>query len=178
MNIREIHETDAAAFLELMHSIDEESPFAVLKPGERKTTVAEQRDEIRALMVHDNRKIFIAEDGAELIGWVGAWGERFERVRHSVWLSVAVRQDYRRLGIGMQLFGKLESWAWQREIRRMELQVAATNLPAIRLYLKAGFQIEGTRREAYFTGDEFIDEYLMARLLKAPEPPKNLYPKW
>ncbi len=149
-----------------MHEIDAESPFSLLKPGERRTSLAEQRTDIKSYDLHANRVIFIMEDGPDIVGWIGGWGERFARVKHSIWLSMAVKQAYRRQGIGRQLIGALEDWARDSQLRRIELQVVTTNLPALQLYQTAGYEIEGTRRGVYLLDGEYLDEYFMAKHLQ------------
>ncbi|MDX2248493.1 MAG: GNAT family N-acetyltransferase [Bacteroidia bacterium] len=179
MNLREIHVTDAEAYLDLLSSIESESPYALLEPGERRTTIREQMAEIEAILARDNQTILVVEDGADLVGWLGAFGETYRRVEHNVLLGVGVHENYRRRGIGTWLFTEIEKWAWDQNIRRMELLVLTQNKPAISLYRKMGFQIEGTKRESYLLNGEYLDEYLMSKLLVRPEPPRrNPFPKW
>ncbi|MEZ4828873.1 MAG: GNAT family N-acetyltransferase [Bacteroidia bacterium] len=179
MNLREIHITDAEAFIRLLSRIESESPYALLEAGERRTTIRDQMAEIESLLESDNHTILIVEDGDELVAWMGAYGSSHRRVRHSVLLAIGVRDDYRRKGIGSWLFQEMEKWAWNHSIRRMELLVLSENKPAIALYRKMGFQIEGTKRESYLLDGEYMDEYLMSKLLIKPEPPKrNPFPRW
>jgi len=49
-------------------------------------------------------------------------------------------------------------------LRRLELTVYVDNEPAIRLYRKFGFEIEGTRRADVFRDGRFVDSFAMARL--------------
>ena len=49
-------------------------------------------------------------------------------------------------------------------LKRLELTVFVDNEPAIRLYQKFGFEIEGTRRAAAFRDGQFVDMYEMARV--------------
>jgi L-phenylalanine/L-methionine N-acetyltransferase len=49
-------------------------------------------------------------------------------------------------------------------VRRLELAVYVDNAPAIALYKKFGFAVEGTRRAAAFRDGAFVDDYVMARL--------------
>ena len=49
-------------------------------------------------------------------------------------------------------------------LRRLELTVYVDNEPAIALYKKFGFVIEGTRRADAFRDGAFVDSYMMARL--------------
>jgi hypothetical protein len=48
-SIREILESDSNAFLDLCKKLDEETQFMMLEPGERLTTVEQQRDRIHRL---------------------------------------------------------------------------------------------------------------------------------
>ena len=49
-------------------------------------------------------------------------------------------------------------------LRRLELTVYVDNEPAIALYKKHGFTIEGTRRQDAFRAGTFVDSHAMARL--------------
>ncbi|MEO1451236.1 MAG: GNAT family N-acetyltransferase [Bacteroidota bacterium] len=179
MNLRPIHSTDAAAFIRLQEQIEADSPFALLERGERRTGIREQQQEIEDILRRDNQIIFVVEDRDQLVGWLGAWGEPYRRIRHSVLIGVGVLPAYRRQGVGTQLFEALEAWAWERGLRRMELLVQTGNSPGINLYRKMGFQIEGTKRQSYCIDGEYVDEYLMSKLLVVPEkPPHNPYPRW
>lgn len=179
MNLRPIHSTDAAAFIHLQEQIEAESPFALLERGERRTSIKAQQEEIDDVLRRDNQIIFVVEDRDQLVGWLGAWGEPYRRIRHSVLIGVGVLAAYRRQGVATQLFEALEAWAWARSIRRLELLVQTGNTAGITLYRKMGFQIEGTKRQSYCLDGTYQDEYLMSKLLVVPEkPPHNPYPRW
>lgn len=49
-------------------------------------------------------------------------------------------------------------------LTRLELEVFTDNEPAIRLYKRFGFAIEGTLVRFAFRDGEFVDAYTMARL--------------
>jgi len=179
LNLREIHITDAEAYLRLLTQIEKESPYALLEPGERRTSIREQQEEIDQILHHPNQMMWVVEDRDQLVGWLGAYGADFRRTAHSVLIGIGVLEAYSRQGIGTWLFETLEAWAWENGIRRLELYVASINQAGIKLYRKMGFQIEGTKRDSYKVNDRFLDEYLMSKILAKPEPPKkNLYPKW
>ena len=52
---------------------------------------------------------------------------------------------------------------WLR-VERIELTVFADNAPAIAVYKKYGFEIEGTGRRYALRNGEYVDAYYMARM--------------
>ncbi|HNF36392.1 MAG TPA: GNAT family N-acetyltransferase, partial [Anaerolineales bacterium] len=48
-------------------------------------------------------------------------------------------------------------------LQRLELEVYCDNEPAVGLYKKFGFEIEGTLKGYAFRAGEFVDVYAMAR---------------
>lgn len=163
--IRTIKESDAEAFLSLCTALDQETSFMMLELDERITTVDEQRARIREIQNSRNSTILIAEQSGTLIGYVGAFGESFRRCRHSAYVVCGILASHHGKGIGTMLFRELEEWAKSSRIRRLELTVMVHNEAGIALYKKSGFEIEGTKRHSLIIGDQFIDEFYMAKLL-------------
>ena len=54
-----------------------------------------------------------------------------------------------------------EQWL---NISRIELSVFIDNEPAIRLYKKSGFEIEGTLRNFAYRDGQLVDVYSMSRI--------------
>jgi putative acetyltransferase len=80
-------------------------------------------------------------------------------------IGMCVHDDFHGRGIGAALLAALVDTAdkWLN-LRRLELAVYVDNAPAIRLYERFGFAIEGTRRAAVFRDGVFVDDHVMARL--------------
>jgi putative acetyltransferase len=80
-------------------------------------------------------------------------------------IALVVHDDFHGRGIGAALLGALVDTAdnWLN-LRRLDLAVYVDNEPAIRLYKRFGFVVEGTRRAAAFRDGAFVDDYIMARL--------------
>ena len=80
-------------------------------------------------------------------------------------IGMSVHDDFCGRGIGSALMAALvdasDNWL---NLRRLELTVYVDNEPAIRLYRKFGFEIEGTRRADVFRDGRFVDCFAMARL--------------
>ncbi|WP_410771953.1 GNAT family N-acetyltransferase [Fontibacillus sp. BL9] len=163
--IRNIREEDAEAFLELCLTLDKETEFMLLEPGERRITPEEQRQKIAALLAADHSMIFVAEADGQLAGYLGAYGSSYQRNRHSVYLVLGIRQAFSGQGVGTRLFTELQRWAEARNLHRLELTVMAHNEAAIALYKKAGFETEGIKKDSIRLGDRFVDELYMAKLL-------------
>ncbi len=49
-------------------------------------------------------------------------------------------------------------------LTRLDLRVYVDNVPAITLYRKFGFEIEGTHQRFAFRDGEYVDAHVMARL--------------
>ena len=166
MVIRTIREDDAEQFLNLCKQLDRETQFMLLEPGERKTTLEEQRTQINLLLRKENHTILVAEQNNQLIGYLEASGGTFKRSRHSAYIVIGILQAFTGQGIGSLLFQSLEEWAKLRHIHRLELTVMTHNTRGIALYKKQGFVIEGTRRDALLVNGHHIDEYYMSKLLE------------
>ena len=165
MNIRTICEDDAEQFLSLCKQLDLETQFMLLEPGERKTTLEEQRAQIEILLKQENQTIFVAEQDKHLIGYLAASGGTFKRIRHSAYLVIGILQAFTGQGIGTQLFQRLEDWAKQQHIHRLELTVMTHNTAGIALYKKQAFAIEGTKRHSLLINGQYVDEFYMSKLL-------------
>jgi putative acetyltransferase len=78
---------------------------------------------------------------------------------------MAVRDDWQGQGVGTALMQAAIDLAdkWLN-LTRLELEVFVDNAPAIRLYEKFGFTIEGTLVDFAFREGQFADVYIMARL--------------
>ena len=87
------------------------------------------------------------------------------RRRHVGQLGMAVRDDWQGRGVGTALMQAMIDLADQwLNLARLELDVYTDNEPALKLYQKFGFTIEGTAINYAFRDGRFVDVYLMARL--------------
>jgi putative acetyltransferase len=100
----------------------------------------------------------------KIIGNVGL--ERFlGRRGHAAGIGMGVHDDYCGRGIGSRLLREILTVAddWLN-LKRIELTVYIDNAPAIALYKRNGFEIEGTHKAFAFRGGTFVDAYAMARV--------------
>ena len=102
----------------------------------------------------------------EVVGHIGLHTfPNHPRRRHVGQIGMTVRDDWQGKGIGTALMQAVVELAdkWLN-LSRLELDVYTDNEPAIKLYKKFGFTIEGTSVQYAFRDGEFVDVYLMARL--------------
>lgn len=87
------------------------------------------------------------------------------RRRHVATLGMSVRDDWQGRGVGTALMRAAVELAddWL-QVTRLELSVYTDNEPALALYRRFGFEVEGTKRRDVFRAGEYVDLHLMARL--------------
>jgi L-phenylalanine/L-methionine N-acetyltransferase len=87
------------------------------------------------------------------------------RRRHVGQIGMAVRDDWQGKGVGTALMQAAVDLAdkWLN-LTRLELDVYTDNEPAIKLYTKFGFRVEGTAINYGLRDGQFVDVHLMARL--------------
>ena len=87
------------------------------------------------------------------------------RRRHVGQIGMAVHDDWQGHGAGTALMQAAVDLAdkWL-DLSRLELEVYTDNEPAIRLYKKFGFTIEGTLIRFAYRDGLYVDAYCMARL--------------
>jgi L-phenylalanine/L-methionine N-acetyltransferase len=87
------------------------------------------------------------------------------RRSHAGEIGMSVHDEFHGRGIGAAMMAALidvaDNWL---NLKRLELTVYVDNEPAIRLYRKFGFEVEGTRRADAFRHGQYVDSFAMARL--------------
>jgi len=104
----------------------------------------------------------------EIIGQLGLHTfPNHPRRRHAGQIGMAVMDDWQGKGAGTALMQAAVDLAdkWLN-LTRLELDVYIDNEPAIRLYKKFGFVIEGTLVNYAYRDGQYVDTYTMARLRK------------
>jgi L-phenylalanine/L-methionine N-acetyltransferase len=112
----------------------------------------------------EDRTGIVAVLDGHIVGAAGIYQYKGRR-RHAADLGMCVHDDFQRRGIGSALMAVLidvaDNWL---DLKRLELTVYVDNAPAIGLYRKFGFEVEGTRRGDTFRDGKYVDSFEMARL--------------
>ena len=123
--------------------------------------------EIREELVRKREGSFplVACVGEEVVGQLTLSVYTNPRTRHSGHFGIAVRDDWQGRGVGTALMEACldlaDNWL---NLSRLDLRVYVDNAPAIALYEKFGFEIEGTHRCFAYRQGAYVDAYVMARL--------------
>lgn len=166
MIVREAEISDAEKLNCLMQHVESTSEYMLWEDGERDVTNARQKEVLMRMKESNNSTVLVAENKSnELAGYLFAIGGDARRNKHSSYIVAGISENNRGNGIGTKLFEELEQWANLHKIHRLELTVVTRNEAGLSLYQKMGFEIEGTKRDSLFIGDEFLDEYYMSKLL-------------
>jgi L-phenylalanine/L-methionine N-acetyltransferase len=113
----------------------------------------------------DNNISIVACLRDEVVGHLALSVYMNPRTRHSGHFGIAVRDDWQGKGVGSELMKACVDLAdnWLN-LTRLDLRVYVDNEPAITLYKKFGFEIEGTHKRFAFRDGEYVDAHVMARL--------------
>ena len=112
------------------------------------------------------RYMLVACAGAKIVGALGLGSYATPRLRHIGRIGpVAVARTAKGLGVGSSLLRAVVDLAdnWLNLVR-LELMVFGSNQPAIALYRKFDFEIEGTSRAFGFQAGRYVDVHTMARV--------------
>lgn len=105
---------------------------------------------------------FVALRGDEVLGWCDIVPKKGEGFTHCGTLGMGVQKNHRRRGIGTRLLERTIEEAKVRGVERVELEVFASNTPAIKLYEKWGFIREGVKKKARKLDGVYDDILVMA----------------
>ena len=128
-----------------------------------------KRNSDHLMNLGENEYQFVActasAEGGELVIGTAGLSVGVNRTRHKGSIGIMVHRGYQNMGVGTALMEALLDVAdnWLRLVR-VELDVFTDNAPAIHIYEKLGFVIEGTKRKEAIRSGEYVDAYLMARI--------------
>lgn len=114
----------------------------------------------------------VAEQDGQVVGSAALFSAGpLLRRQHVMGLGISVAVPAQRQGVGRQLLDGLLGYAdrWT-PIQRIELTVFADNAPAITLYERFGFLVEGRMRGYALRDGVYADCLAMARWRPAPAP--------
>lgn len=164
--IRKPKLNEADKFFDMLLLLDGETKYMMYEEGERKKTDSTVKNIENMIKSAEEEEDFflIAECEGEFVGFITANRGRKNRIRHSAYIVVGIRESFRNKGIGAKFFKEIDQWAIKTGIKRLELSVICENEVACYLYRKNGYEIEGIRRESIKIDGILKDEYYMSKI--------------
>lgn len=102
-------------------------------------------------MQNNLAKYYVAKDGnGILLAYAGTW----HIIDEGHITTIAVRKSYLRKHIGEAIIVKIIEDCYKNNIKYLTLEVRVSNVPAISLYTKYGFNSLGTRKGYYQDNNE------------------------
>ena len=164
VTIRTALPSDADALTAYLAAIVAER-LPVLFVRDRPPTVEQVATMIVRHADDDRSCLLLALDGDAVVGMLDFSGHPRAQQRHVGSFGMSVARAARGRGIGTRLLRALYAFAKEHGYRKLELEVFATNGPAIVLYESEDFAHEGRRRGAVMVGDAAVDLLLMGKAI-------------
>ena len=96
--------------------------------------------------------LFVALDGDVIVGYLCVWLVAGEAEIH----NVATDVQHQRRGVGTFLLNEVFQWLRTEGVERVLLEVRASNVAAIQLYQRWGFETSSCRKGYYQDGEDAL----------------------
>jgi RimJ/RimL family protein N-acetyltransferase len=136
--------------------------LALLLDRSRPVSDASHEQWFASLQSSTDTVMFACESGEEHVGNVWLWGIDWRNHKAEVRIVFGAQQGR---GLGTEAVRLITQYAFERlNLRRLYAYVLAHNPRARRAFEKAGYVAEGTLRQDRWSGREYVDVHLLARL--------------
>lgn len=143
--LRSAGEEDAEALLSYMKIIYGETPYLIREPEEVTLTLEQEKNFIRERAESKRDLLLLVFESGTHIGNCSISGlGSYSRYAHRCDMAIALYQKYCGAGIGRKVMEEAIGAARDMGYEQAELEVAAGNERAVRLYESLGFQKYGT----------------------------------
>lgn len=113
--------------------------------------------------------LLLAWSATQIVGVLDFHRLSLVRQNHLGQLGISIDPAYRGLGIGRALLLNLFDWLEAYpEIRKVSVQILASNTPSIHLFQKCGFRFEARISQAVQSGRGFEDILILSRWIQPP----------
>ncbi len=162
--IRQAVKEDARELAEVRLQIDGETEFMDRERGEDYLDSSAFSQIIQQDSNMENHLFLVAEARGEIVGFSRCIGNELRRNAHKAEFGVCVLQEFWGYGIGKNLALESIKWADEIGLEKITLSVLETNVKAIQLYEKNGFEVEGIlKKDKRLSDGSFYNTVIMSR---------------
>lgn len=151
----------ASQYLALLLALDNACDTMEFEPGERVATVEETRRRMVSVFGRGGC-VLGAYCGSDLVGFLELDRGCHRRRCHVASLVVGVLPGHQRRGVASDLWATVLQVLPGSGIQRIVLSVEKENKPAVKLYVKWGFEVDGWFGNSVHVGADYRDEYSMS----------------
>lgn len=116
-------------------------------------------------LIARNGPVYYVVEDARVVGWCDVFPEENPSMRHRGCLGMGLLSQFRGRGLGSQLVSSVLDHAKRFGLEKIELNVFTSNVAAIALYKKFGFETEGLIRKFRKLEDHYFDALVMGKML-------------
>ncbi|MCE5295343.1 MAG: GNAT family N-acetyltransferase [Chlamydiales bacterium] len=168
ITIRKAEVKDALCIVEAERAIAQEPGYFCSKPSELDERAVVETIQ-SPLCIY-----LVAECEGQIVGHAFLESYTLQSLRHVADLNIAIHIGWQRKGIGEKLLEQIIKKAKSSSVlEKIQLNVRASNIPAISLYKKMGFQEEGRLKNRVKIKDRYIDDLVMGLELNKTEEIKD-----
>lgn len=159
--LRTIQETDYKAVQVYLKQLAKETIFTNQYPNRPEKTQEEFNKMIQRSW------FMMAMDGDQVAGFISTHILHSDHPwrKHICSFGCHMLKQYTHQGLGHKFMDLMEQWAKENHIHRIEGSVREKNIPAIGLYLKHGFVLEGLMRDKACINGVWHNEYMISKMV-------------
>lgn len=167
ITIREIYLNEAEKFLDMVLKMDNEADYLLFSANERAKDIELTKKYIEKLNNNPRAILLVAvAPSNNFIGYIAGEVPHLQKMNHVMRLNLGLLSSHQKKGIDRELLAKALAHAQANGIKRVEATVIALNKLCINLCKRFGAVVEGVKRQSIKIGNEYCDEYLIAKLLQ------------
>lgn len=153
---------DAEKIIRYVNIVGGESDNLLFGENEFHLTVEDEKEHIKRINNDSNSLMILGVINDNIVSVAQITSSNRKRIAHNAEVSISVKKELWRRGIGSILMGELINFAKDGgRIKNISLGVKEDNISAIKMYEKLGFVKTGVHKNYFNINDKFYDEMLM-----------------
>ena len=159
--IEKAHSEQAQDIIDYLNAVAGDSDYLTFGLNDFGLSLDEEQAIINDCLDNDNSLMLVATVDKKIISQLFVEVSPRPRLSHIGHLGLTVSKAYWRQAVGSKMLAEAISWAKNKQLLKLQLQVRIDNVAAIQLYKKYGFFIEGIISESLNIDGRTFDELLM-----------------